>query len=536
MFEKVILLSGQISSGKSTLANGLAERFEMEILKTREVIGKLVPDDLSRNRKVLQNKGDSLDKKKHGKWVLDALRERMRSVRPSAVMIVDSIRTVDQIEAIREAYGRQVVHIHLKAPESELEKRYNLRHTQGTETTRNYAEAKENVTEQLIEELAEIADAVIDTKQCTQEDVLCRVASHLRVCRGSGKGFVDVVVGGQYGSEGKGQIVAYLANEYDILVRVGGPNAGHKVYEKPEPFTYHQLPSGTRRSEARLLLGPGATIRVDKLFKEIAECHVEVDRLSIDPNTMIISDEDVQVENEGENKIGSTQQGVGAAGARRISGRTKSSPPLLAKDIPALRPYLGSALEILDGAFSFGKRVLLEGTQGTALSLYHGYYPYVTSRDTTVSGCLSEAGIPPSRVRRVIMVCRTYPIRVKSPKGGSSGPMAQEISLEEIARRSGKNLAEIKTTEMTSTTYKQRRIGEFEWDLLRKAIALNGPTDIALTFTDYLSDKNGIAKRFEQLTPSTINFIQEIERVSRAPVSLIATGFNTRSVIDRRSW
>ena len=134
------------------------------------------------------------------------------------------------------------------------------------------------------------------------------------------------------------------------------------------------------------------------------------------------------------------------------------------------------------------------------------------------------------------MVCRTYPIRVESPIGGTSGPMSQELTAKEISERSGKDLKEIEKTEITSTTHRKRRFGEFDWVLLRKAALLNGPTDIALTFADYLSAKNENARRFEQLEPDTISFIHEVERVADARVSLIATGFNNRSIIDRRSW
>jgi len=136
----------------------------------------------------------------------------------------------------------------------------------------------------------------------------------------------------------------------------------------------------------------------------------------------------------------------------------------------------------------------------------------------------------------VVMVCRTYPIRVANPKGGTSGPMTQEILWKVVAERSGKSLKEIRQTEKTTTTHRRRRVGEFDWALLRRSALLNGPTDIALTFTDYLSKANGSAKRFEQLTPETINFIVEVERVAGAPVSLISTGFSHRSIIDRRSW
>ncbi|MBX3424037.1 MAG: adenylosuccinate synthetase [Pirellulales bacterium] len=97
-------------------------------------------------------------------------------------------------------------------------------------------------------------------------------------------------------------------------------------------------------------------------------------------------------------------------------------------------------------------------------------------------------------------------------------------------------LKEIKTTERTSTTNKTRRIGEFDWELFKKSVFLNAPTDIALTFVDYISDKNQNARRFDQLSPETLRFIEEVERVANAPVSLISTRFHYRSVIDRRSW
>ncbi|MGA2928772.1 MAG: adenylosuccinate synthetase [Solirubrobacteraceae bacterium] len=111
----------------------------------------------------------------------------------------------------------------------------------------------------------------------------------------------------------------------------------------------------------------------------------------------------------------------------------------------------------------------------------------VTSRDTNVAGCLAEAGIAPARVRKVVVVVRTYPIRV----GGASGPMTTELTWEEIERRSG--LIGLANKEHTSKTNKLRRVGEPEWDLLRRAAVLNAPTDIALTFADYLSAKNGEA-------------------------------------------
>ena len=449
--------------------------------------------------------------------------------------IIDSARTKEQIEGLREAFGPIVTHIHLTAPQDELERRFNRRRRHDKRELATYKAVRRNKTEQQVDSLKNIADIVIDTKRCTTEDLLIRAASHLRLCDMNSTGYADVLIGGQYGSEGKGQIASYISKEYDLLVRVGGPNAGHKVFERPEAYTHHLLPSGTRKSQAKLLLGPGTVIDLKTLLKEISDCGVDSERLSIDRRAIMISTQDKRNEDELRTSMGSTGQGVGSATARRIMER-KPPGARLARDVPELTPFLRDAVDVLAEAFSRNQRILLEGTQGTGLSLYHGEYPYVTSRDTTVTGCLAEAGIPPSRVRKVIMVCRTYPIRVGNPRGGTSGPMSQKLTPEEISRRSGKKLKEILETEITSTTHRKRKFGEFDWVLLRKAALLNGPTDIALTFADYLSSKNEIARRFEQLEPETISFIHEVERVAGARVSLIATGFNTRSIIDRRSW
>jgi len=400
-----------------------------------------------------------------------------------------------------------------------------------------YEEVASNPTEAAVDQLQDLADLVINTLHSTREDVVVRVAAQLGLF---GRGFdklVDVLVGAEYGSEGKGQISAYLAPEYDVLVRVGGPNAGHRVYEEPQAMTYHHLPSGTNRNQnAHIVLGAGAVLRVSELLPEIYAAHVEAKRLSIDPQAMIVTDEDVEAERRLTAAIGSTGSGVGVATARKVLREIAERPVTLAKDVAELQPYVRDTLAVLDRSFSRGHRVFLEGTQGTGLSLHHGSYPHVTSRDTTVAGCLSEAGIPPGRVRRAIMVCRTYPIRVESPKGRTSGPMSRELKWQEIANRSGIDLEELLEAEKTSRTKKQRRIGEFDWTLIRRAASLNAPTDIALSFADYFSIANRKARRFEQLTPETIYFISELERVTFAPVSLIATRFRFRSVIDRRAW
>jgi adenylosuccinate synthase len=402
----------------------------------------------------------------------------------------------------------------------------------------SYSAVRANATEAQIEQMAPIADIVIDSERSQEEDVLVRVAGRLGLYGRTGEPLVDVLVGGQYGSEGKGHIAGYLAPEYSVLVRVGGPNAGHKVYAEPEAATFYQLPSGTTRSpNARVILGPGAVLWLPGLNKELATHEVDPTRISIDPRAMIIEESDRDQESGTlKSTIGSTAQGVGFASSRKLL-RTAAMPAVrLAGEVQALKPYIRETAEELEDAFRRGQRVFLEGTQGTALSIHHGHYPHVTSRDTTVSGCLADAGVAPSRVRRTIMVCRTYPIRVQNPKNSTSGPMGQEISWEEVSRRSGIPLEELRFAEKTTTTKRERRVAEFNWQLLRRATTLNGPSDIALSFTDYLSIENRKARRFDQLTGETIRFVEEVERVTNAPVSLIATQFHFRGIIDRRTW
>lgn len=534
MARLIVLLSGHVSSGKTTLSDLLVKRFNVVPFRTKDLIRELA-GTIEPERGVMQMYGERLDRKTRGAWVCEGLTRRLKTVHDDAVVVVDAVRIQAQIDAVRRAYGPRVFHIHLDAPRDVLAKRYAKRRG-GIREFKSYDEVLQNRTERRVDRLQVVADAVIDTNRCTKGDVVIRAASRLGLYGREYERLVDVMIGGEYGSEGKGHIASYLAREYDLLVRVGGPNAGHTVYEEPAPFTFHQLPSGSRASAAHLVIGPGAVVDVDKLLVEIAECGIEASRLSIDCQTMTISGEDKEGERRLVRDIGSTGQGVGYATARRIRDRSARSSVELARDIRALRPFIRDTCEVLERAFADRKRAFVEGTQGTGLSLYHGHYPYVTSRDTTVAGCLSEAGISPSRVRKVLMVCRTYPIRVQSPAEGTSGPMSQPITWREISRRSGVALDEIRQTERTSTTHRKRRVSEFDWELLRKAASLNAPTDVALTFADYLSIGNRDARRFEQLTGETIRFIEEIERVAAAPVSLIATRFHSRSIIDRRSW
>lgn len=548
MARQIIVLSGRVAAGKSELASGLAKRFGVVRLKTQDLL--VASTGAPRERGALQAAGEALDRSTNGEWVARELTRMLTSpnvadpkdleVVAASWVLVDAVRLPSQIEAIRRAFGQAVVHVHLTAPPEELARRYEARKADVATTMGelpSYSDVAADPTEAGVESLQPLADIVIDTMRSTPDDVIVRAATQLGLYGRGCESLVDVLVGGEFGSEGKGQISAYLAPEYQVLVRVGGPNAGHKVYEEPAVRTFHHLPSGsTRNATAQIVLGPGAVLRVPSLLKEIATAEIDYRRIAIDPQAMLITDEDIEEEKRLTAAIGSTGSGVGAATARKVLREIAARPVTLAKDAPELRPYLRETLDVLDRAYAAGHRVFLEGTQGTGLSLHHGPYPHVTSRDTTVAGCLAEAGIAPGRVRRTIMVCRTYPIRVESPKGKTSGPMSRELTWDEIAARSEIPLNELLDAEKTSTTKKQRRIGEFDWALVRRAASLNAPTDVALSFVDYFTIANRKARRFEQLSADTIRFIGELERVTSAPVSLIATRFAFRSVIDRRAW
>ena len=516
----------------------LEAKHDAVVVKTKDLIIRMLPKTSSERRR-LQIAGQRLDNLDGGAWVATALQRTIDAATvggtPEGLFVVDSVRIPGQIEAVRKAYGAEVHHIHLTATSEELRRRYEDRNRQ-EDADVDYAKLKSNRTERQIESLAPLADIVVHTDKCSKAAVLVRATALLNLYPRSNVELVDVLIGGQYGSEGKGNIVGHIAPEYDLLVRVGGPNAGHQVYAEPRPEKYYHLPSGTRRApNARLLLGPGAVIYPPRLLEEIAVHKVDAERLIIDEQAMVISEDDILEEQRLFGNISSTAQGVGIASARKMTGRSDykdGTVSFLAKDVSDLRPYLGSARKILGDAIVKGERILLEGTQGTSLSLHHGSYPHVTTRDTTVSGCLADAGISPSSVRKIVMVCRTYPIRV----GGPSGPMDYEVSLDYIHEQSRIPIDELRTTETTTTTHRPRRIAEFDWEQFRESVQLNGPTDIALTFVDYFDIGNRSAFRFEQLTADTIRFVEEVERVSGRPVSLLSTDFGWRNVIDRRVW
>jgi adenylosuccinate synthase len=525
-------ISGPVASGKSILANEIVKRFKTHRISTRQL---LADTGAVNERNSLIEAGKRLDRETDGTWVRDGSKPYISQNEMSCdVILIDAVRTERQIHHLREMFGEKFFHVHVSVPYSVAKERYENRDAAWDKDV-PYEDVRADSTESGVWSLDRIADRVVQNYQCDPPSLLARALAGLKLLPLEPDGLVDVLVGGQYGSEGKGNVCAHLAHDYNVLMRVGGPNAGHMV-AYPEQ-KYVQLPSGTRSNpNAKILIGAGATIWPVQMIKEIAQCGLTKERLVIDEQAMIIEPSDREIEAKLLGGIASTQQGVGAATARKIIGRGKEPPfgdPVrLAHQHQELKEFVRPVARELEDAYASGQRIMLEGTQGTSLSLHHGSYPHVTSRETTASGCLADAGIAPGRIRRVVMVTRSYPIRV----GGSSGPMALPIETSVVAERSGLPLCQIDKTEVGTISGTKRRMAEFDWEQLRRSAVLNGATDIALTFADYITAENQNARRFDQLSNETKQFIVEVERVANAPVSLISTRFHRFSVIDRRTW
>lgn len=548
---QIVVITGKACSGKRGLARLLEKEFGFDVICDRRV-SQETEWNLSTPQTSLIDRRRELGESEQTQWMLEATKAICADGHDGRPLVVDHLDSLEQVIQFRQAFGGNLIHVHLYASEPTLRERFAAR-AAGAAPTLSYDEVNLLKDSAQISALKADADVRIFTDRSDAKDTLVRVAARLHLYTPPEIRCVDVLIGGQYGSEGKGNIVSYLAREYDVIVRVGGPNAGHTVASSGGAYTYHHLPSGARDVTARLLLGPGMTIHLPGLLKEIKECSIGADRLFIDPQAIIIEDEDIEREKGGHlvSTIASTGSGSGAAGARRILNRGKEI--RFARDMKELEPYVGvlgnyhgCTSDRLEESYRSGQSILLEGTQGSGLSIFHGDYPHVTSRDTNVAGCIAEAGISPSRIRKILMVIRPMPIRVGDPdgeEGHTSGRLKHATTFDVIAERAGLDAKALNEAEKTSTTRRYRRVGWFEWDQFRKACALNAPTDIVLTFADYLKSTNGNARRFEQLDADTIKFVEELERVAQAPVSLINTRFprepdhrDLRSLIDRRNW
>jgi adenylosuccinate synthase len=182
--------------------------------------------------------------------------------------------------------------------------------------------------------------------------------------------------------------------------------------------------------------------------------------------------------------------------------------------------------QLVNAYIDQGKRILIEGTQGFDLSLHHGTYPYVTSRDTTAGTFLGEVGVSPKVVKDIILVIRTFPIRA------SNGPIFNEINWAEVTKHAQSDTDII---EYTSVTKKVRRVGTFDYELVKKAVRINRPTQLAINFIDYINAKDSGIRDYALLSDRSKEFVKTLEERYGVPVTLIGTGPNILDIVDVRA-
>lgn len=338
-----------------------------------------------------------------------------------------------------------------------------------------------------------------------------------------------IIVGGQYGSEGKGKVVALTAGlqQESFVVRCGGPNSGHTVWIENERVVLRQVPAGAGSPNALLLLSAGCAVDDDVLLAEMKRLSLPRERVVVDPRAVVVTQADRDAEQEIVQAIASTGSGTGAALIRRM-GRTTDDCLVGASERLRASVRVELVAPLLHEHLDKGGNVIVEGTQGFGLSLFHGPdYPHVTSRDTTAAGFASEVGLSPRQVDEIIMVVRTFPIRV----GGPSGQLPDELSWECIQELSA---APEVLPEYTSVTGKLRRVARFDLEAVQAACRYNAPTALAVMGLDRIDHRNLGVKDLRQVTPGALSFIRDLEERTGVPVAWLGTGFETSEAINVR--
>ena len=360
-----------------------------------------------------------------------------------------------------------------------------------------------------------------------------------------------VLVGAQWGDEGKGKATDLLGPQVDYVVRFnGGNNAGHTIVVDGEKFAVHLMPTGVLTPSVVPVIGNGVVIDLGVLFGEIdmlTARGVDTSRLVVSANAHVIASYNRTLDKVterflGSRRIGTTGRGIGPTYAdkmnriglrvqdlfdekilrQKVEGALDQKNHLLVKVynrraitvdevveellgyVERLRPYVADTALLLGEALDDDKTVLLEGGQATLLDVDHGTYPFVTSSNATAGGACTGAGIPPTRISRVIAVVKAYTTRV------GEGPFPTELVDADGERLRAQG------AEFGTTTGRPRRCGWYDVPISRYAARINGVTDFVLTKLDVLTG-------FEQI-PVCVGYDVDGERVDEIP--LTQTGFH----------
>ncbi len=344
---------------------------------------------------------------------------------------------------------------------------------------------------------------------------------------------IDVLVGAQYGDEGKGMVAKLLADasstdgaDYAWTGRVGGQNAEHRFIHQGCDFCARIMPSaGAFRPNIKVVLGAGHCFRPEQFITEATHLGIPLipGEVLVDPHAMWLREDHAVANLELGNRRGTTGWGVGVAMAEKVRRRPDTK---LIGDSPLMKPYLCDVpmeLNRIDGSG------LIEGSQGTMLSLDHGHYPFSTAKNVTAPAICAEMGVSQRRVRAVFGIVRLVFMRVSGPSGPTGG---SEVSFDDVEGRTNLRLPHHKRLQGDSTRWaaskdrtkaEEERLFDLSFVELFKAHTLSGFDSIAVTFVDYHRKGNYRVTEWEELHKDTRNVVERISR-EIAPVFLVRTG------------
>lgn len=349
---------------------------------------------------------------------------------------------------------------------------------------------------------------------------------------------LDLIIDMQYGSTGKGLIAGYLAkrNQYDTAVCSFAPNAGHRYIDRENEIHVmtQQIPTGGLISPSvkRIMIGPGSAIHAKTLVRELHDYAplLAGKELMIHPHAAVVEDYHSEEEMEwGMTRMGSTAKGVGASYIERIKRDTVRPNIVGARwhDDLTLSQLVVTAKQYRE-ALEESESILVEGAQGFSLSMYHGQYPYTTSRDVTPWQIMADCGLPFkwANQTQVIGTLRTFPIRVNN-RDGTSGPCypdQEEVKWDDLGL----------TPELTTVTKLPRRIFTFSHEQLREALFHCGGywnTKLFLNFANYFNDDH-------EKVMKLVDDIETPKHLALNPpqVAWLGYGPDDSDIVTRENW
>lgn len=344
---------------------------------------------------------------------------------------------------------------------------------------------------------------------------------------------VDILVGAQYGDEGKGMVCKLLADRaheagqpYQWTERVGAQNAEHRFIHQSCDFCARVFPAAAAFRDIDVVLGAGHCFLPEHFFKEAVHLGIDLNRVWVDKQAMWLTPEHALANRAIGDARGTTGWGIGAAIAEKVR---RAPTTRLMGDCPSMIAALGSRLGTSSKVVNAWEGPgLIEGSQGAMLSLNHGHYPWCTAKDVTAPALLAETGIGIRRARTIFGVCRLVFMRVPGPSGPAGGV---EVSYSEVEARTGLRLPQHKRLQGDAMLWKaghgaetgEERLFDVSMEELRYSKQLNNFDYLVVTFADYHRPGNYRVRSWDLLHEDTRKLINRISD-EIAPVCLIRTG------------